>query len=165
MPTEAQCRQHFRSQEQKEKEQVFQSLLNPQMTITRRPSFPSKTAASEFGGRVNPNQKRMEIRTPTTRYVCNVQFLLTLPNFFHLIFFRRPLRKQPTVIGPILSSTTVKPRRASPTSLLYSTTMKPAMKRPTISTDRNTAKPPEFSSFQLDPSLLHNGFLFDRVCN
>ena len=104
MPTEAQCRQHFRSQEQKEKEQVFQSLLNPQMTITRRPSFPSKTAASEFGGRVNPNQKRMEIRTPTTRYVCNVQFLLTLPNFFHLIFLEGPCESNQPLLVPFLAA-------------------------------------------------------------
>ena len=68
MPTEAQCREYFRCfEEEEEKEQVFPRLVELKGTTTRRPSLPKAAVASEFGGRVNPNQKRMEIRTPTTR--------------------------------------------------------------------------------------------------
>ena len=64
LPSEAECREYFRAEEEKEK--LFQSLLKPKGTS--RPSLPQ----SDFGGRVNPNQKRMEIRTPTTRYVFSI---------------------------------------------------------------------------------------------
>ena len=49
------------------------------------------------------------------------------------------------------------------------TTIRPKSAKATPSWNRNTARPQPpaspsgYSQFQLDPALLHNGFLFDKV--
>ena len=72
-----------------------------------------------------------------------------------------------STIRPYFS--TRKPAAASPSGrpFLMSTTTtrkpvnKPKTKTNSASAGWNTARP-EFNPFQLDPSLLHNGFLFDK---
>ena len=104
LPTDIQCREFLKSEEQKEKEKVYQSLLK-----TNTKTVPSPTEnmppRSDFGGRVNPNQKRTVVRTQTTR--------------------RPPVFRQST-IGPILT-TSRKPNRTFPT-MQFSTTKVPSIR-------------------------------------
>ena len=101
LPTDLQCREFLKSEEEKEKEKVFQSLLSSK---TRTDKLPSRT---DFGGRVNPNQKRTIVRTAqTTR--------------------RPPPVFRQSTIGPILT-TTRKPSRTFPT-MSYSTTKGPPIR-------------------------------------
>merc|ERR1712029_989146 len=66
----------------------------------------------------------------------------------------------PAAVTTPFSFTKTKSRDPNPTRFTTTTTMRPKLKA-TPSWDRNTARP-EYSQFQLDPSLLHNGFLFDK---
>lgn len=91
---------------------------------------------SGLDSRFNPNQERIISRTTMTPK----QRPWTTP----MSFMKTRLPSNPTTT-PFMASTT------TPRAIMAST--------PTPSW--NTAKP-EFNPYQLDPSLLHNGFLFDK---
>ena len=139
LPTEEECKKlvEFVNSQRAEKEKVFKSLL--------------KVDRSNFGGRLNPNQERIAPKRPNST---------PMPS--------APLIKTRSTIRPYLST---RKSSASPSNRPFlmstTTTRKPANKsktKPNSSSDSagwNTARP-EFNPFQLDPSLLHNGFLFDK---
>lgn len=90
-----------------------------------------------YGGRFNPNQERI-VASPTTMAPI---IRRTTPNFRSP---RPTLYQNPTRRAYASTTTTARPPQTTPSSLNW-----------------NTARP-EFNPYQLDPSLLHNGFLFDK---
>ena len=133
LPTEEECRQFVKSGGADKPVEEKENVFKSLMKLDR----------SNFGGKINPNQQRVTQKTTTTEQ----PMIRTTPVLFAKT--RSP--------SPSFQRTT---KRPLPTFMTTATTKRPKYQE-TPSTSWNTARP-GFNSFQLDPSLLHNGFLFDK---
>ncbi len=80
--------------------------------------------------------------------------------------FRGPTRGPTRLTSPMTVRKNMVPKGVMiPGSQYFTTTFRPATKRATDSPSwqRSASAKPSLSAYQLDPSLLHNGFLYDQV--